>query len=360
MRSKTREQPSTDVEFRQSLRPDGSDLMDVRVIPFEEKYLAETLAMMRKWSPDHPELGERSLYEWQRCSRYLAMAGDKVVGQICQIAHEFRYADGRPSVMLGWGITLVLDMSDDAIRKAAGRQLLKACEDAPGLRYAAVGVVPNIEGAYLRRGHQLKRDASNYYARFFNPVKALAYWNRPKSFAPALKLANAILRPRTKPRFGALEAITRFRPEWDATWDLLLKARYELYGARDAEFLNYKLAQPNRDYQAFLHRNQQGAIDGYVVYRRARHHVKDLDLVKICDFVGSADAIQDMLAETMRYAAQAAPKTYGIVGLSSVVDAKLFRSAGLYVAQAYPVVVAAGVEGQIRVDFFDSDLDNLW
>ena len=47
--------------------------MDVITIPFDPKYLAETLAMMRKWSPDHPELGEKSLYDWQRCSRYLAL-----------------------------------------------------------------------------------------------------------------------------------------------------------------------------------------------------------------------------------------------------------------------------------------------
>src|SRR5207302_7417786 len=106
--------------------------MEVAIIPFDAKYLAETLAMIRHWSPDHPELGERSLYDWQRCSRYLALAGGKVVGHIGQIAHEFRYANGRSPVKLGWGITLVLDMSDDATRKAAGRQLLKACEDAPG------------------------------------------------------------------------------------------------------------------------------------------------------------------------------------------------------------------------------------
>lgn len=335
--------------------------MPVRVIPFDEKYLDETLAMMRKWSPDHPELGERSLYEWQRCRRYLALAhDDRVVGQICQIAHEFRYADGRPPVMLGWGITLVLDMSDDATRKGAGRQLLKACEDAPGLKYAAVGVVPNIEAAYLRRGHQLKRDSSNYYARFFDPAKALAYWNKPAALAPAVKAANLIFRPHTRTRNGTLEQIDRFRPEWDATWDDLLKSRYELYGARDAEFLNYKLAQPNRDYRAFVHRNQHGEVDGYIVYRRARHRVKDLDLVKICDFVGTPAANQELFVEAMRYATEDAPGTYGVVGLSSVIDARLFRSAGMYVVRPYPVVVAAGVEGRIRVDFFDSDLDNLW
>src|SRR6266516_736658 len=106
--------------------------MEVTIIPFDSKYLAETLAMMRHWSPDHPELGERSLYDWQRCSRYLALAGGKVVGHIAQIAHEFRYANGRTPVKLGWGITLVLDMSDDATRKAVGRQLLKAGEDVDG------------------------------------------------------------------------------------------------------------------------------------------------------------------------------------------------------------------------------------
>src|SRR5260370_17013942 len=114
--------------------------MPVEVIPFDETYLAETLAMMRQWSPDHPELGERSLYDWQRCTRYLALSEGKVVGQIGQVAHEFRYANGRPPVKVGWGITLVLDMSDDATRKAAARQLLNACDEAPAPKYTAFAV----------------------------------------------------------------------------------------------------------------------------------------------------------------------------------------------------------------------------
>jgi hypothetical protein len=334
--------------------------MEVRVIPFEEKYLDETLAMMRKWSPDHPELGERSLYEWQRCKRYVALAGDRVVGQICQIAHEFRYSDGRPPVMLGWGITLVLDMSDDGIRKSAGRQLLKACEDAPGLRYAAVGVVPAIEPAYLRRGHRLTRDSATYYARFFQPAKALAYWNKSPWLALPLKLANVVIRPRQRSKFGKVERITTFLPEWDSIWDALLRQQYELYGTRDSAFLNYKLAQPNRDYRVLLHRDESGAIDGYIVFRRARHNVKDLDLVKICDFVAAPKAKRDLFAEAMRFASHEASTTYGIVGLSAAGEKADFRAAGMYVVKPYPVVLAAGVDGQIRVDFFDSDLDNLW
>ena len=334
--------------------------MDVEIIPFDPKYLRETLAMMLEWSPDHPELGEQSLYDWQRCTRYLALAEGKVVGHIGQIAHQFRYANGRPPVTLGWGITLVLDMSDDAIRKAAGRRLLKACEDAPGLEYAAVGVVPAIEPAYLRRGHQIKRDGSSYYARFFRPEKALAYWKKPAVLGPAMKLANAIMRPKTRVRYGTLEPITSFSPDWDPVWDALSREQYELYGARVAEFLNYKLAQPRREYHAFLHRDVSGAVDGYIVYRRARHRVRDLDLVKICDFMGSSAAKLDLLAEAMRFAMNEARGTHGIVGLSAGEDATAFRATGMYVVRPYPVVVAAGVEGRIRVTFFDSDLDNLW
>ncbi len=334
--------------------------MDVEIIPFDAKYLAETLDMMRTWSPDHPELGERSLYDWQHCSRYLALAKGRVIGHIAQIGHEFRYGDGREPVRLGWGITLVLDTSDDTKRKLAGRGLLKACEDAPGLKYAAVGVVPTIEPAYLRRGHQIRRDSSSYFARFFRPGKAVAYWRRSSALGPLIGLANAVRPGRSRLRFGTVEGIDRFRPEWDGIWDALMKRQYELYGKRDAEFLNYKLAQPNREYHTFLHRDASGAIDGYVVYRRARHRVRDMDLVKVCDFVGSPSAQADLLAEAMRFAVHEAAGTYGIVGLSSVADAPAFRSVGMYLARRYPVVVAAGVAGRIRVDFFDSDLDDLW
>jgi hypothetical protein len=334
--------------------------MTVEIIPFDPAYLDETLTMMRKWSPDHPELGERSLYEWQRCTRYLALKNNRVVGHIAQMAHEFRYGDGRPSVMLGWGITLVLDMSDDDTRKAAGRGLLKACEDAPGLKYAAVGVVPAIEPAYLRRGHQIKRDGSSYYARFMKPGKALAYWNKPAALGLLVSLANLVMRPRTTVKHGTVEPIPRFLPDWDDIWDSLLRQQYELYGVRTAEFLNHKLDQPNRQYLTRIHRDSTGTVDGYIVYRRAKHNVKDLDLVKVCDFVGTATAKRDLFADAMRFALTDARGTYGIVGLSSTREAGLFRSAGMFVARPYPVVLAAGVEGLPRVDFFDSDLDNLW
>jgi hypothetical protein len=334
--------------------------MDLTITPYEPKHLDATLDLLRTWSPDHPELAERSLVDWQRCMRYLAWADGKIVGHIAQVTQEFRYADGRPSVRLGWGITLVINMSDDSVRKAAGRGLLKACEEAPSLRYAAVGVVPTIEPAYLRRGHQIRRDGSNYYARFFQPGKALAYWGKPPALDPLVRLANVVWRPRTAARFGRLEPITEFHADWDPVWDRLLRAQYEFHGRRDADYLNYKLAQPHRQYVARAHFDASGTLDGYIVYRRARHRARDMDLVKICDFVGTEPAKRDMFADAMRYALHEAPGTYGIVGLSSMGDAPVFRSAGMYVARPYPVVLAAGVEGRPRVTFFDSDLDDLW
>ena len=334
--------------------------MSVDIVPFDRRYLEETLALMRRWSPDHPELAERPLYDWQRCTRYLAMQDGRVVGHIAQIRHEFRYADGRPSVYLGWGITLVVDSASDDVRKASGRGLLKACEDAPGVKYAAVGVVPAIEPAYLRRGHQIQRDGACYYARFFRPGKALAYWKKSTTLAPFLSLANAVLRPGTRARFGTLEPIASFRSEWDATWDELLRRQYEVYGRRDADFLNYKLAQPGRAYTTLLHRDTSGTVDGYIVFRRARHRARDLDLVKVCDFVATPTAQRDLLAAAMAYALTDAKGTYGIVGLSGVEDRAAFRSTGMWVARSYPVVLAGGVAGRFRVDFFDSDLDDLW
>jgi hypothetical protein len=335
-------------------------MSDVKVVPFEPKHLEPVLELMRRWSPDHPELAEPSLYHWQQCARYVALAGDRVVGQICQIPHEFRSAARAPQ-HLGWGITLVLDMSDDAIRKTAGRLLLAECENAPGLHYAAVGVVPAIEPAYLRRGHQLRRDSSRYFARFFEPKKALAYWNKPQWAAPALSVGNVVMRPNSRVEHGTFQAITQFDPSWDATWDRLLKARYDLSGARNAFYLNYKLRQPRREYHTYLHRDHNGTIDGYIVFRRARHLTRDLDIVKICDFVGEDPAVSDLLTVAMAYAFAARERgAYGIVGLSGVEDTALFRRAGLWVARPYPVVLAAPVEGRIRVSFFDSDLDDLW
>ncbi|MBK7141303.1 MAG: hypothetical protein IPH75_04395 [bacterium] len=334
--------------------------MDVTIIPFDDKYTAETLQLMKEWSSDHPELSRKEIYDWQRSTRWLAMKDGKVVGHIAQVSHDFKYADGRPTVQLGWGITLVINMGDDQTRKNAGRLLLKTCEERPEHKYAAVGVVPIIEPAYIRRGHRITRDSSSYFARFFKPEKALAYWKKSPLLATPLKLANLFFSAETDINHGTIEKITRFLPEWDPLWDTIMKEQYELYGIRNADFLNYKLAQPFREYHAFVHRDTSGVIDGYIIYRRAKHTTRDLDIVRVVDCVATRTAKLDLLAEAMRFAIQDCPGVYGIVGLSSNTDADTFKSAGMWLGRPYPVVLAAGVDGQIHVSLFDSDLDNLW
>lgn len=47
--------------------------MDVTIIPFDDKYTAETLQLMKEWSTDHPELSRKEIYDWQRSTRWLAM-----------------------------------------------------------------------------------------------------------------------------------------------------------------------------------------------------------------------------------------------------------------------------------------------
>src|SRR5690606_22365564 len=141
---------------------------------------------------------------------------------------------------------------------------------------------------------------SAYFARFFKPAKALAYWKKPTWLAPGLHAVN-LLQPARTGSGAHLERITRFDPAWDATWDRLLRARYEFAGTRTADYLNYKLAQPRREYHAYVHRAADGSPDGYVVFRRARHLTRDLDVVKVCDFVAHDGNIDALLGAAMRF-----------------------------------------------------------
>jgi hypothetical protein len=110
-----------------------------------------------------------------------------------------------------------------------------------------------------------------------------------------------------------------------------------------------------------VHRDEKGAVDGYVVFRRAKHLTRDLDVVRICDFAGSDTALDMLFSKATEFAREEQTRgTYGIVGLSAMRDAAAFKRAGLWIQRPYPVVLAGGVDGAVRVSFFDSDLDDLW
>lgn len=333
------------------------------ITEFKNSQFAELLLFLRRWEPNHPELHDGATLRWQKCHRFVAIHNDKIVGYIGQIPHQFRYGrlSGRMrynkgSENFGWGVTLVLDLSDNIIRKKAGRELLAKCENNPPLLFAGVGVVPAIEEPYKRRGHQIRRDCCNMYARFENPSKALKYLLKPAYYAPLIKIANQFRRAWIRTDEDLIKGISwigKFDSNLDYMIDSILYDQYELYGVRDARYLNYKLAQPNREYYVFRH-----VTGGYAILRKAKHPTKDLTLIKVCDLVGSDSVRQQLLRLAMKYLYHA--KADGIVALGSAKDRKLYRSVGMYISKPYPICLHKSIKAKVHVSFFDSDLDNLW
>jgi hypothetical protein len=345
---------------------------------FQESQMDELLAFLTKWSPDHPELGEGDIIRWQKCYRFVSKSRGKIVGYIAQIPHEFRYGKkSRPPAQagalsgnregtehIGWGITLVVDGFEDSphpsrLRTAYVHELLSRIENNPPWQFGAVGVVPEIEEPYRRRGHAVRRDCSKMYARFLYPAKALKYVGRSSVYAPAIFLVNVFLRAQKSVRYGKVEKIKQFKPAWDEKWDELMSEQYELYGVRDAEYLNYKLTQPNRDYHVYVHFDEaKNTIDGYIVFRHATHRARDLNLVKVCDMVGTERAKADLVSLAVKFVYER--RAYGVVALGSNNEEKVYKKAGLYIAKPYPVTMPSHITAKMHVSFFDSDLDNLW
>lgn len=325
---------------------------------FHESQMDKLLLFLSKWSPDHPELGQGDIIRWQQCYRFVAIHNDRIIGYIAQIPHDFMYghSSGRTGIEhFGWAVSLVLDMSDEVIRKEAGRELLSRCENNPPLLYSGAGMVSAVESVYKRRGHQIRRDCCKMYARFARPIKALQYLSRPVIYAPLMKLANMLYPVKTarKDLRDNVIWIDKFEKRWDYFWDYILRNQYELYGARNAEYLNYKLTQPNREYYIFWHRG-----GGYIILRTARHPLKDLALVKVCDLVGLDAVRRQLLGLAMQYYYHSG--AYGIVALSSAGDEALYRSAGMHISKPYPICLHKSIKAKVHISFFDSDLDNLW
>jgi hypothetical protein len=334
---------------------------------FRESQTDELLAFLAKWSPDHPELGEGDIIRWQKCYRFVSKSRGKIVGYIAQIPHEFRYgkrSGGEGVEHIGWGVTLVVngfEFSPHAsrLRSAYVHELLSRIESNPPWQFGAVGVVPEIEEAYRRRGHAVRCDCSKMYGRFLHPAKVFKYLNRSSFYAPLISLVNVFLGARKGAKQAKIQKIKVFKPEWDEKWDKLMNEQYELYGVRDAEYLNYKLTQPNRDYNVYIHFDEtEDVVDGYVIFRHAIHRARDLNLVKICDMVGTKKAKADLVSLAVKFAYE--KKVYGIVALGSNQEERMYRKAGLYIARPYSVTMPSHITAKMHVSFFDSDLDNLW
>lgn len=332
--------------------------MSIRIepIPYEKQYLEGTLQLLRGSDPDHPEVGDRELFEWQICERYLTLFQGRVVGYIARIPQVFWHKG--TSVEIGFGATLVLDMSNFTVKTFAGSALLDKLLDNSSLKYAAVGIVPEIEQSYTRRGYAIDRDSLRMFARFFVPLNTLKYMRKSPYLALPVKILNCLRPIAKKILSGKIEQIDRFDSEWDETWRKILSEQYEFYGDRPASFLNYKLSQPRKSYFSYIHRNQKEEVDGYVVYRNSFHNVKNLKLVRICDLVGIESAKTDLLSHAVKFAVDSGVD--GIVAISSNRDRKIYRRCGLWISKKYPIVLDPQIRAQAHITFFDSDLDNLW
>jgi len=328
----------------------------IEPIPYEEQYLEETLRLLRESNPDHPELGDRELFEWQICERFLTLFQGGVVGYIARIPQVFWYKG--TSVEIGFGATLVLDMSNFAVKTFAGSALLDRLLDNSSLKYAAVGIVPEIEQSYIRRGYAVDRDSLRMFARFFVPSNALKYMKKSLYLALPVKILNRFMPIIKRIPSGRIEQIGRFDSEWDETWRRTLSEQYEFYGDRSASFLNYKLSQPGESYFSYVHKDQTAEIDGYIVYRKSFHNVRNLKLVRICDLVGTESAKADLLTHAVKFAKENGVD--GVVAISSNRDKKVYRRCGLWISQEYPIVLDPQIRAHAHITFFDSDLDNLW
>lgn len=332
--------------------------------------MGQIVEFLKVQCPDHPELTDSKRIEWQRSQHWVACDDDgKIRGYIGQIRQTFCIGPLRKD--FGFAIDVIPDtLNGDAIRKESGRLLLKTAED--NLPYAGVGIVPGIIPVYERRGHIVRRNEVRMYIRPIRPsaviryIRSKATWGHVSAYSsmvPFLALGNLLFRPAkyNEPEEvddifllrGRIKQIERFDAKDDPTWSYWLSQRYGMFAQRDAEYLNYKLEQPYRQYQVYTHENYRQEADGYVVWRQASHPKTGFRITKICDIVGS-DLARRAVVSTVPLIGDA------VMALGSASDRKFYRRAGLWLSIPYTVVTPPGHKEQVHVSFFDSDLDDMW
>ena len=315
----------------------------------------DVLSLIADNAPRHPELADGKIIEWQHGYRFIHRnKKGKAVGLLCVLPQELT----GPENDTGWLTTLILDMSLPREERRKVFRMFYERAVATGLTISAVGVVEAIIRTYKRLGMPVRYDWLNMYCRILRPIKFLRGQGKTPLLAPVIIAGNAVFRPESgvpKPT-KQIQKIVKFEPEWDATWRLILTAQHLASGVRTAEYLNYKLSQPNRDYQCLGWFNGKGP-GAYIIYRLAKHNVDDLWVMKICDLVGEEDAKSALLNHAIAHATNNTD-VYGVVALGASYDKAFYRKNGMWVSRKY--IIATPPRRKLNVTFFDSDLDNLW
>ncbi len=335
-----------------TLAPKGT----IEVVQYSDPLLDEVLAFLKKWTADHPELSDRSAFQWQKYVRSLAILNGRIVGHVAQVPQTMIYRKERLNV--GWGASFVLDTSNPIVQAFAGTALLDKVTLNPELKFAAIGIRREIEEPFQRRGFKVVRGPLRMYMRPLDPIKILRYLEKPLWLSPFLKLGNLASFISTKRIDKGIIEIERFEPEWDSVWESFLAECSEFHGERTAGYLNFKLSQPGKQYSSHLYLGATGHPDGYVIYRRATHPIKALCLIKIVDLVGSPEAKRKLASHVMSLANDT--DVAGVVSLSSAEDGWLLFRSGMWIKRLFPVALPASINGRMYLSFFDSDLDDLW
>lgn len=338
-----------------------NDMTVTKLGQFSGEEFKELLEFFKRWAPDHPELSKGLITKWQNGDHFISRYKGKIVGYITQIPQIFKYGltQSKSGIEnIGWGVTLILDMSElgkqpSLVRAAITHELLSKCENNPPLIHCGVGMIPEILKTYQRRGMILRDDCLNMYARFIKPKKALAFLKQKSYLSYPFGILNYLFPIKINDGGKNIFEISRFDEEFDSTWDSILSKKYELYGMRNAEYLNYKISQPEKNYHIYLHEH-----GGYVIFRYAEHLTKDLKIVKICDLVGDNRIRYELLKVPLYFAVKNG--AYAVVSISSKCDSTLYRSVGMYVKKTYLLALRPPITAKMHVTFFDADLDNLW
>jgi len=304
----------------------------LKVQNFNSADIPQLCEFLLRWSPRHPELARPELHNWQHCkNRWVVKEGEQIVGYMGQIRHPF-YKNGQYQFDLGFGVTLVLDESNPERQKHVGRALLSQAE-SNGVAYAGLGVVPQIEGAYQRRGHIIRRDCVNMYARFNNPGKGLNYLHRSGIHAPGIALGNLIFPI----------------PKTAQYCNYAVDCGDETLSYKNPAYLKYKMSQPGREY----HKIVDPKSCDYIVFRFAKHG--GLLFQRICH-------ITTRYIPTMSYLLQRAVSKEAdvVVAIDSQAMVPVYRGAGMWLKKAYPFCLPPSITDKVIVDLFDADLDDLW
>ena len=276
----------------------------IKVVEYEDEYWGKLCEFFKINAPRHPELRNRKVFDWERGRKRIVLSSGRIVG----------FAN----VMNHWGTKILVDRSNDIIRKIAGGAILNDIIDD---YYAAVGLTDEIIPAYKKRGLKIDYNLCKMYSVFFTskPLEHLGIgkiW--VKILYPIIKIINYVFMKR----------------------QFVLKPTI----INDT----HKTKQPGKKY--YLYELVGGS---YIIFRNSIHPKTGMNLCRICETSGE----KELISAVVNWAKS--EDCDGVVAYDSPRMWKSYFNAGMWLRRSVPVASKKPIEN-IRIQMFTADLDNLW